>query len=295
MYLGIDIGGSYIKYAYVNKEYEIVKHWSKQTNLCESKKAFYDFICEDVKFSDIEFIAVSAPGLIDESGNVNSKAAHNVEIMYQSNVIHELSIRSKLAVNVINDAKAAGYWELQKGNGRNTISSVYFIIGTGIGGCVCDANGVINGIDGMAGEFSQLPVYYQGEKARQMSEYSSMQALIQIYKRKSGKLITDGKAICEAYHQNDLHACEAMEEWCQNICHSLYTIILFYNPEVICIGGGISKEDWFIEKVKTTFESLKKGMLHLSTTRVERCKYNNNANLLGAVLYANNRNIKEQK
>ena len=288
-YLGIDIGGSYIKYAYVNEEYKIIKQWKKPTYLCASVDDFYDYICMDIELTRIMSVAISAPGVIDVYGNVKSKAAINVQIMYKTNIIEEIEKRTNLATFVLNDAKAAGYWEFQKGNGKGSKSSVYFIIGTGIGGCICDENGVINGVDGMAGEFSQLPIHYCGKESKQMAEYASMQALIQLYKEKSGGLLKDGKTICACYHNNENVAIEAIDEWCQNICHSLHTIILFYNPEVICIGGGISEEDWFIEKVCTTFDAMKIGMIHLATTRIEQCKYHNDANILGAVLYAKNR------
>lgn len=153
-------------------------------------------------------IAVSAPGVINDEGYVKSRAAVNGQMMYKTNIIEELTKCTKLPTFVLNGAKAAGYWELQKGNGKGTSSSIYFIIGTGIGGCVCDANGV----DGMAGEFSQLPVHYQGNEAKQMTEYFSMQALTQIYEGKSGELLIDGKDICERYHNKEAVAVEAIEE-----------------------------------------------------------------------------------
>ena len=62
--------------------------------------------------------------------------------------------------------------------------------------------------------------------------------------------------------------------------------MIFYNPEVICIGGGISEEDWFIEKIKYVFKSSNFNFHDLITTRIERCLFNNDANILGAVLYA---------
>ena len=46
MYLGIDIGGTFIKYALVNENYEIVKKWKKETYLCQTKDEFYDYLCE---------------------------------------------------------------------------------------------------------------------------------------------------------------------------------------------------------------------------------------------------------
>ena len=40
---------------------------------------------------------------------------------------------------------------------------------------------------------------------------------------------------------------EVVKEWIHNIVIQLIAITVTYNPEVICIGGGISEEDWFIE------------------------------------------------
>ena len=67
----------------------------------------------------------------------------------------------------------------------------------------------------------------------------------------------------------------------------LYMIVVMYNPEIICIGGGISEEDWFIKKIKDVFynkvQSISEPTIH---TKIQRCKFNSNANLLGAALYA---------
>jgi len=66
----------------------------------------------------------------------------------------------------------------------------------------------------------------------------------------------------------------------------LHNIILFINPEVICLGGGISEEDWFIELVRKRFTNMKKPFMDICTTKIEGCLYSNDSNLLGAVLYS---------
>ena len=50
---------------------------------------------------------------------------------------------------------------MQIGNGKGTASSVYFVIGTGIGGCVCDDSHVVEGVNRIAGEFSNLPIGFK--------------------------------------------------------------------------------------------------------------------------------------
>ena len=54
------------------------------------------------------------------------------------------------------------------------------------------------------------------------------------------------------------------------------------------IIGGISEEDWFINKVR---EQYKKSCIEylgadFITTKIDRCKYNNDANILGAIINA---------
>lgn len=286
MYLGIDIGGTFIKYALVDKEYTITKKWKKETKLCETKDEFYDYLCEDIKELDVECIGVSAPGVIDRDSTVLSKAARNVRIMMNHNVNAEIQSRTGIKTNTMNDAKAAGYCELMMGHGKGTTSSVYFVIGTGIGGCVCDQNGVIQGVDNIAGEFSNIPMGIENGKIIGLSNIASMTALISIYNEMSDTPLTYGTQVCERYLANEEIAVKAMNQWCLNICLGLFSIVIFYNPEVICIGGGISEEDWFINKIRETWNGLNRPFKDLTTTRIDRCLYNNDANLLGAVLYA---------
>ena len=79
--LGIDIGGTFIKYALVDDKYEIRDKWKVETIKFETKDNFYDYICSNIKSLDlVDKIGISAPGLIDENSNVRSYAAENVVI-----------------------------------------------------------------------------------------------------------------------------------------------------------------------------------------------------------------------
>lgn len=290
--LSIDIGGTFIKYAKIDKSMNIIEEWNKETKKMTDKDAFYNYICEGITTKDIDYIGVSAPGVIDSDSTVLSRAAYSVRAMYLSNVNDEISKRLGVPTQTINDGKSAAYCELKIGNGKNSKSSAYFIIGTGIGGCLCNGQEIIEGVDRMAGEFSNIPVrYYKDRPSKLMGlgKIASMSALIEIYSKKGDNKVRYGKEITKRFLKGQKEAEEAIDEWCRNIVMGLYMITLMYNPEVICIGGGISEEKWFIDKVKHIYSyEIQLISEPKITTRIERCKFNGSANLLGASLYAYN-------
>ena len=290
--LGIDIGGTFIKYALVDESYKIMDKWKIETLKFEAKDELYDYICNNIKnIDDVEVIGISAPGVIDEEANVKSYAAPNLRIMYGTNIVDEIQNRTNKKVAAINDAKAAGLCEFEIGNAKDSKSSAFLILGTGTGGCICNENGVIYGKDSFAGEFHKLPfINFSNGKMDNMGDYASMTALISIYNDKVNEndKIKYGHEVCNRYFEGDTTAKEAVDQWIDNILVQLITITVFYNPEVICIGGGISEEEWFINKIKDKYreECIRHTECDVITTKIDRCKYNNDANILGAIINA---------
>ncbi len=286
-YLGIDIGGTFIKYAIVDKNIHIIKKWKKETKHFTNADDFYDYVCSDIDSSQIDLIGVSAPGVINQLSEVLTETSPNTKIMYQTCINQEIKKRLVKETYSINDAKAAGFCELKLGSAKGTKSSAFMIIGTGIGGCLCDEYGIINGNDSLAGELSCLPFNIEDGKIISASHFASMTALIEIYNHMSPKKEKYGKDICEKYLHYDETALKAMEKWILNICFVLNILTLCYNPEVICIGGGISEEEWFIQNVQKKYDGLFPSRFHsVLTAKIKQCKYHNEANLLGAILYA---------
>lgn len=288
-YLGIDIGGTYLKFGILDEEFRVRKTWKKDTLNIKEKDDFYDYLCEGISGYDIEMIGVSAPGVIhSETTEVLSKAASTIAVMYQTNIQKELEKRLHKPVGALNDAKAAAYCELRKGNGKGSKSSAYWLIGTGIGGCICLGEKIISGKDGIAGEFSHIPISVDGHSVESMGDITSIKALISLYNQKrcqTQESVKYGEEVVRRYLKGDVAAAEAMESWLQRQIQGLYILISVYNPEVICIGGGISEEKWFLDKLRKEFYEVNYRFSDLITTRIVPCKYYNQANLIGAVLY----------
>ncbi|MEQ3458819.1 ROK family protein, partial [Enterococcus cecorum] len=98
--LGIDIGGTFIKYALIDKQHRIKEKWKVETVKYNTADEFYDYICSNIRNVDeIDKIGVSAPGLIDEDSNVKSYAAPNVAIMYGTNINNEINKRTNKKVS----------------------------------------------------------------------------------------------------------------------------------------------------------------------------------------------------
>ena len=290
--LGIDIGGTFIKYALIDKQHRIKEKWKVETVKYNTADEFYDYICSNIRNVDeIDKIGVSAPGLIDEDSNVKSYAAPNVAIMYGTNINNEINKRTNKKVSAINDAKAAGLCEFKIGNAKGYKSSAFLIIGTGTGGCICDENGVVYGKDSFAGEFHNMPfVNAEIGGLDKMGDYASITGLVNLYNKKANReeQVQYGSEVCKKYLNGNESAVSSVDEWIGNIVAQLIVITVFYNPEVICIGGGISEENWFINKVRETYKKTCREYLEAAfiTTEINRCKYNNDANILGAVIKA---------
>lgn len=195
----------------------------------------------------------------------------------------------------LNPLPPAGYCEFRLGNGKDTKRSIYYLIGTGIGGCVCDEQGVIDGKDHVVGEFSYLPMGYD-EKGNYLMHTSkaSMDALIQQYNELVNQedQVQYGNDIVKRFLADETTAQQAISGWLDHICFGLVTLTILYNPDIICIGGGISEELWFIEAVRHRYQErcIQHFRGDLITTKIDRCLFGNDANLLGAVSYACSQN-----
>ena len=63
--LAIDIGGTFIKYAFIDQKLNIIKQWKKETKHFNTKDEFYDYLCENI---DNHHIAGILPHGDDDHG-----------------------------------------------------------------------------------------------------------------------------------------------------------------------------------------------------------------------------------
>ena len=78
---------------------------------------------------------------------------------------------------------------------------------------------------------------------------------------------------------------ETLEKQYLDIARGLCNIYALLAPEVILIGGGISSEPRFMNGIMKYVDQLKHLTYMFQSIRVERCKYGNDSNLIGALYH----------
>lgn len=310
-YLGIDLGGTNIVAAVVNEKYKIISE-AKNPTLCPrpwkeilddvAKTALEAAKMANLEMSDFPFVGIGSPGVISvETGTVI--AAVNLGF---NNVPLTKYLSEKLKIPVIleNDANAAAYGEFKAGKAKNTENFIAFTIGTGIGSGVVLDGKIYRGTNGIAGELGHSVIKLGG---RQCS--CGRKGCIDVYASATGLITTTKEAMeankeslmwqlsegdikkvtgitaFKAAKQNDKTALEVVNSYIEVLAAAITNIINTFQPDMITIAGGISKEgDYLLNPIKKLVE---KESLKNSTKpfpKIEIAELQDKAGVIGASL-----------
>ena len=288
-YLGIDIGGTAIKYGLLNENGEILEKGETPTpkdtleHLLESLDSFIPKYKDDVAG-----IAMSAPGRIDaKTGYMFTAGAINHYLGNQP-LGEILSTKYNLPVAIDNDAKCAANAELWLGSLKDVSSGVVIIIGTGLGGGVVIDNKVWRGFHGASGEISNLPYDYNNLPAGTFwARINSVYGLIGPYAAKKELPMEEvnGRTFFEALLNNDEDAKEVFDQYIASMVAGIVSLQATLDVERFCIGGGISAQPLLIEAINKGVEEFFAANPWFPSIKPEivRCEYKNDANLIGAL------------
>ncbi len=156
--LGIDIGGSFIKFGIVEDDNLIhnAEILNNATSILEFKSILKP-ILEDLsnRFSP-ESIGIGFPGTIDDSGSIIS--APNMTYWESENIKEVFSQLSNVPTYFQNDAFLAGFAESK----LNELSEYYFVtLGTGIGSVLIRDKTMVTSVNGSSGELGHIIINYK--------------------------------------------------------------------------------------------------------------------------------------
>lgn len=289
MYLVFDIGGTVIKYCYFDIN---GKMFDKNEFLSAPLTNLSLFISKlsEIYFTSnyqIDSIALSCPGIINSKKGV-------IEKITAYPFLKGVNLRQLLSkacngvkVTIENDAKCAGIAEMSVGNIKGHKDAIVIVLGTGIGGCVIKNHKIHQGNNLSAGEFSTIIVGYD-KNSHQVLTWSDIASTLALCKRVANVLKVEeinGREIFELIKNNNQQVIEVFDSFCLDIAIQLYNLQSIYDPEVICIGGGISKQKILIEKIRKFLKEIQLQNHQLLMPNVINCKYYNDANLIGALYH----------
>ena len=308
LYLGVDIGGTAAKLGLVDEEGRIissvneypVKFDDYETPIIETVvKSVRHFMDENNKnFAEIAGIGVSATGGINTKLGIVEGSAGHIKNWEGTNIRSRLESEFGVKTAVLNDANAAALGEMWKGAARSKENVVVMTIGTGVGGGIIVDSKILLGTKGFAGEIGHIPVNVDGEDCSCgnkgcIEHYGSTSALVRNVKEavisgeikgiEAGKV--DGRLIFMEVAAGNDTVKKYVDEWISYISAALVGLVHIFNPEMIILGGGVSRQkELFVDKVREkVFTSVMPNFaIGLS---VEAAELGNDAGIIGAVRF----------
>lgn len=301
--LVLDIGGSAVKYGIWENE-----QLSQQGKVAtpKSKTAFFDFLEEKlISFQtnfEIKGIAISCPGEVNEQLGAIMGLSF-VPYLHIGFFLTELREYFKLPITMCNDAKCVALAEYSLGAGKNQGNYLYVVMGTGVGTAYVNEFGEIGELPEKK---KKIEVFLaESIKALNNSAISMVQVSKKIAKKQNQSHLTfDGKYILEKAEAGDAELISELDEMYTNLARVLIILNLAYHPTAIVIGGGVTANPQYfsnvLEKVKELVQNQKdqlekfrnimapkdeKKILEIQLPRLLKCKFREQANLIGAAKY----------
>lgn len=299
---GVDIGGTSVKLGLFDELGTVIDKWEIPTRTDDSGSHILPDIAESIQSKlkekkiekdQIAGVGVGAPGPIDNEGVVHCA----VNLGWGTFSIRDtLSSLLELPVMAGNDANVAALGEMWKGGGLGSRDMIMVTLGTGVGGGIIINGRMLTGSTGAGGEIGHVHVEDNETQACNcgnygcLEQYSSATGITRLANKlleKSDKdsLLRTGevsaKAVFDAVKEKDALAIEVAKQFGKYLGDCLANVSGVVNPEVIVLGGGVSKAgEILIDFIKPNFD---KNVFHGSrNVKFTLATLGNDAGIYGA-------------
>ena len=260
---GVDIGGTTCKIGFFETSGALIDKWEIKTNtenngeniLSDVAKAVDNKLAQEgISKDEVQGVGVGVPGPVRSDGVVN----RCVNLGWGTvSVEEELGTLTGLKVKAGNDANVAALGEMWQGAGAGCKDVIMVTLGTGVGGGIIVDGKVVAGYNGAGGEIGHITVNndeFEPCNCGQygcLEQYASATGIVRVAKRKLAKTSEEtslrefteltAKDIFDEAKAGDPIALELVDEVCEILGAALSNMACVVNPEVIVIGGGVSK------------------------------------------------------
>lgn len=261
---GIDIGGTTVKCGFFKNDGTFVEKWEIPTRKDNGGDLILPDIADAIRerldrhgvnMDDVEGIGVGVPGPVLDDGVVNGCVNLGWGVF---NVAEKLSaLLGGIRVVAGNDANVAALGEQWRGGGKGFKNVVMVTLGTGVGGGIIIGGRILPGGHGAAGEIGHMQMRKNetavcgcGKKGC-LEQYASATGIVRLAKlaladeKKPSSLrsLTEvtSKDIFDAAKTGDAMAMKLVDTLGEMLGSALAHITAVVDPDVIVIGGGVSK------------------------------------------------------
>ena len=234
--------------------------------------ALVDAIAELVAQADSALGVRGAPVGIGAPGSPNPQTGlhRNSNLLCMNGKPFAADIATRLArpVRVTNDANCLALSEAIDGAAAGQGAVVFgVILGTGVGGGVVVRGDVVDGGNGIAGEWGHNPLPGLGDadaaahrcycgKSGCLEQFLSGPALERRYAQASGTQRALAEIAARAAAGTDAHAVATLDWFVHALARSLSVVVNIIDPHAIVLGGGVSNIPGLAERVQAALPGL---------------------------------------
>ena len=206
-----------------------------------------------------------------------------------------------LPVFLDNDANVAALGEVTAGGARGAASCICITLGTGVGGGIVLDGKIYGGHNFAGAELGHTVIVKDGEQCNCgrkgcWEQYASATALIRQTKaamqQHPDSLLwsfaatpeqVSGRTAFDAMRAGDTVARQVVDRYIEYIACGLVDMINIFQPEILCIGGGICKEgETLLAPLRAYIERERYSRYSVRQTLLTTAKLGNDAGVIGA-------------
>lgn len=311
--IGIDLGGTNIVAGVVDNKYNIIAKAECKTavprpeaEVCDSMAAVVKEAMKKakIKIDEVAHIGIGVPGAVNPETRVIETSPN---LFFQNwEIAAMMEERLHKYVKVENDANAAALGEFLAGSAKGSKNAVAITLGTGVGGGIIIDGKIYSGSNFAGAELGHMVIVKDGNQCgcgRKgcWEAYASATALINMTKEaiKNEKpefsymlnAVGDdldkvnGKTAFDAMRDGDATGTEVVNKYIGYLATGLINVINIFQPDVLCIGGGISKEgETLLGPLRAIIEQERFTKHNDKQTLVCAASLGNDAGIIGAAM-----------
>lgn len=302
--IGIDLGGTNIAVGLVNERYELVAQDSCPTGAYRPYEEMVTDMCATVEkvlakagvtINECESIGLGSPGTCDSEAGVVVRA-YNLG-WFNVPVCRMLTEHFGIPARLSNDANCAALAETVAGGAVGCKNMVLITLGTGVGGGIIIDGRIYAGMRSMGAELGHTVLVMDGEECTCgrkgcWEAYASATALIRQAKAAAAQDSASPLHGREAITAYDVFVaaevgCETAKKviarWCEYVAAGLTDLVNGLAPEMILIGGGVSRQgERILQPMREYIEKNCFGGKEGAIPQLLAAKLGNEAGIIGA-------------
>lgn len=261
MKIGIDLGGTKIECVVISDDHQIIFRERKPTpqddylGILDTIEALVNQTLPYAPHATP--IGIGIPGtLSSDTGTIKNA---NTTCLIGEPLDQDLGVMLNRPVKLANDANCFIWSEFCDGAAKDATNAFGVIIGTGVGGGLVVNNRLVNGLNGIAGEWGHNPLsnfelenrpcYCSKEDCIETYlsgpafEKGFMKALGLTSVENTGKPATSSEEIVNLARLGDPIALKHLDNYARMLAAGLTSVINIVDPDIIVLGGGMSNID----------------------------------------------------